>query len=77
MKPLLDIAEAADALGVPKSWVRDAVTARRIPHTRIGRHVRFTQEHLDAIVAAGEQPTITARTRRASVVPIGQKRRSA
>lgn len=53
--PLLDIDGLAEHLGVKRTWVRDQVTARRIPFTKIGRHVRFTEEHIAAIVAAGEQ----------------------
>lgn len=55
MTPLLDITAAAQVLGVRRTWLRDAVTARSVPHTRIGRHVRFSEEHLKAIVAAGQQ----------------------
>lgn len=56
---LLDITELADVLGVPRTWVRDKVTARQIPFTRVGRHVRFDQEDIDAIVAAGKQPAMS------------------
>lgn len=55
MDKLLDIDGLAEYLGVPRTWVRDQVTARAIPFTRIGRHTRFTQEHIDQIIAAGEQ----------------------
>ena len=55
---LLDIDGLAEYLRVPRSWVRDKVTARAIPHTRIGRHVRFAPEHVAAIVAAGEEPVL-------------------
>lgn len=61
--PLRNIAEAAEFLGIPPSTLRDKVTARLVPHTRIGRHVRFTEEHLAAIIAAGEQPVITVPVR--------------
>lgn len=56
MAPLLDIAGLAEHLGVPRTWVRDKVTARQIPFTLIGRHVRFTEDHLAQIITAGEQP---------------------
>lgn len=52
---LLTISEAAAALNVPRTWLRDKVTARQVPHTRLDRHVRFTTVHLAQIVAAGEQ----------------------
>lgn len=52
---LLTIEEAAVALAVPRSWLRDKVTARQVPHTRLGRHVRFTEEHLRQIIELGEE----------------------
>jgi excisionase family DNA binding protein len=52
---LLTIEEAAVALAVPRSWLRDKVTARQVPHTRLGRHVRFSQEHLRQIIGMGEE----------------------
>jgi excisionase family DNA binding protein len=61
------IDEAAEILGVPRTWVRDKVTNRKIPHTRIGKHVRFTDEHLQAISDAGYQPPRVARGRIRSV----------
>lgn len=67
MSNLLDIPAAADRLGVPEGWLRKAVTARRVPFTRIGKHVRFTEEHLESIVRAGEQ---------APQLPQGRRRRS-
>ncbi len=55
MGRLYTIDEAAEALNVPRSWLRDKVTADAVPHTRLGRHVRFTEAHLAQIVAAGER----------------------
>lgn len=55
---LRNIEQAAEYLNISKSTLRDMVTAHRVPHTRVGRHVRFAQHHLDAIIAAGEQPAI-------------------
>lgn len=55
---LLSIAEAADYLNVPESWLREKVTARKVPFARIGRHVRFTIVHLREIVTAGDQPVL-------------------
>jgi excisionase family DNA binding protein len=68
---LLNIAELAEYLGVPFTWVRDKVTARALPHTRVGRHVRFAPVHIAAIVAAGEEPALngplaTPRARKAA-----------
>lgn len=54
---LLTIDEAAAALRVTRSWLRDRVSARIVPHTRLGRHVRFTPAHLAQIIASGEEPS--------------------
>lgn len=63
---LLDIDGLAEYLGVPRSWVRDKITARALPHTRIGRHVRFAPEHVAAIVAEGEEPVINKQRTRSN-----------
>jgi len=55
-EPLKNYAQAAKWLGVPQTWLEAKVQAGEVPHTRLGKHVRFTQEHLDAIVRAGERP---------------------
>jgi excisionase family DNA binding protein len=52
---LLTVPEAADFLNVPLRWLQDAVQQRRVRCTRIGKHVRFTAEHLAELIAAGEQ----------------------
>jgi excisionase family DNA binding protein len=57
---LRNIEQAAEYLNISKSTLRDMVTAHKVPHTRVGRHVRFAQHHLDAIVAAGERPAVSA-----------------
>ncbi len=51
---LFTIREAALLLHVPDGWLRKKVSARSVPHTRLGKHVRFTSDHLKQIVAAGE-----------------------
>lgn len=57
---LRNIEEAAAYLGITKKTLYAKTAARSVPFTKIGRHIRFSQEHLDAIVAAGEQPVIEA-----------------
>jgi excisionase family DNA binding protein len=57
---LRDIEAAAKWLGIPKKTLQNYVTARSVPFSWVGKHVRFSQAHLDAIVAAGEQPVIDA-----------------
>lgn len=51
---LFTITEAARLLRVPESWLRKRVSGRSVPHTRLGKHVRFTNDHLLLIVADGE-----------------------
>lgn len=48
------IVEAARLLRVPEGWLRKKVTAGVVPHTRLGKHVRFTAAHLAQIIADGE-----------------------
>lgn len=56
-----DIEEAAERINIPASWLRDKVTAEAVPHTRVGKHVRFTEAHLLQILADGEfQPKARA-----------------
>lgn len=66
---LLTTDEAAAYLNVPARWVADAARQRRIRCTRIGKHVRFRLEHLEELIAAGEQPAT------APVIPLGRGRR--
>jgi excisionase family DNA binding protein len=51
---LFTIPEAAAVLRVPEGWLRKKVTAGAVPHTRLGKHVRFTADHLRGIVGQGE-----------------------
>lgn len=59
LPPIYTIAEAARLLRVPEGWLRKKVTAGAVPHTRLGKHVRFTADHLRRIVAAGEAQPAT------------------
>ena len=47
---LLDVAQAAALLGVPKSWVyvRVESCACDLPHFRVGRYLRFRSSELFA-----------------------------
>ncbi len=55
---LYTFAEAAEQLHVPETWLRKKASARAVPFTRLGRHIRFTDEHLGHIVGAGEHPPL-------------------
>lgn len=70
---LYSVTEAAEVLDVPVSWLRSMVAARAVPHTRLGRHVRFTEAHLAEIIAAGERAA--APTAAPAVSPTGRLRR--
>ncbi|WP_160050975.1 helix-turn-helix domain-containing protein [Nocardiopsis sp. FR4] len=60
---LLTIPEAARVLAVPESWLRERVRLRRIPHRRLGKHVRFSTADLEQIVErAAQQVAPTRRT---------------
>lgn len=43
---LLDAAQAAAMLNVPRSWIAAEARAGRIPHVRLGRYVRFDRDEL-------------------------------
>ena len=55
---LLTVEEVAAVLNMSVGWVRKGVLERTLPHTKIGRSIRFTPEHIDQIVALGERPPI-------------------
>jgi excisionase family DNA binding protein len=46
-EPLLDARAAAALLAVRPSWIYEAVRDGRLPHLKIGRHVRFLRSDLE------------------------------
>ena len=46
--PLLRPTDAAELLSVRPSWIYEAVRTNRLPCLRVGRHIRFTREMLEA-----------------------------
>ncbi len=46
-EPLLCASDAAKLLAVRPSWVYEAVRAGRLPHLKVGRHVRFLRSDLE------------------------------
>ncbi|MBG0560696.1 excisionase family DNA-binding protein [Actinoplanes aureus] len=53
--------ELAQLFRVPKSFVDEAVTARQILFTRLGkRYVRFSRENVRQIHEQGFEPAMTA-----------------
>jgi excisionase family DNA binding protein len=53
MDRLLSPQEAADRLGTSVRFVRRLIFERRIPYTKLGRHVRIAASDLDAFITAG------------------------
>lgn len=51
-EPLLDAQAAAQLLAVRRSWVYEAVRDGRLPHVKVGRHVRFLRSDLERWVFA-------------------------
>ena len=47
----LDVLGAADWLGVEERFVRRLVAERRIAYYKVGRHLRFDADDLDAFLA--------------------------
>ena len=48
---LLDVAQAAAFLGVPRSWIYARVESREacdLPHYKVGRYLRFRASELNA-----------------------------
>ncbi|WP_394816841.1 helix-turn-helix domain-containing protein [Streptomyces lonegramiae] len=47
--------QAAALLQVPASWLRKKAAAGCIPCTKVGRHLRFSEADLDAIIHSGSR----------------------
>lgn len=46
-EPLLDAPAAAALLAVKPSWIYEAVRDGRLPHLKVGRHIRFLRTDLE------------------------------
>jgi excisionase family DNA binding protein len=55
--PLLTADEVAELLRVTRAWVYSETRARRIPHVRLGRYVRYRRSAVEAWVAEIEAPS--------------------
>ena len=44
--------EAAERLGVKRSWIYDRTRRNTIPHRKLGKFVRFTEQDIRAIADA-------------------------
>lgn len=59
-------AEAAALLAVSPSFLKRGATARTLPHTRVGRFVRFSDDDLAEIVRRGRVEPVTTLRRRSA-----------
>jgi excisionase family DNA binding protein len=64
--PLYTPGEAADLLAVRESWLRRRATARAVPCTFLGKHLRFSRADLLAIARAGATPPRPTRPTRSA-----------
>jgi len=51
-KMFLTVEEAAQRLGVTRGWIYERTRRKLIPHRKLGKFVRFTEEDLQAVSAA-------------------------
>jgi hypothetical protein len=56
-------AEAAGILKVRESWLKTKASARLIPCTFIGKHLRFSDDDIAEIMRAGARQPVTSRAR--------------
>lgn len=56
--------QAAELLQVSPSWLRRKATARVIACTFIGKHLRFSDDDLKSIIAAGATGTASQQRKR-------------
>ena len=57
-------AEAAGILKVRESWLKAKASARLIPCTFVGKHLRFSDDDIANIVRAGARQPIASRLAR-------------
>jgi excisionase family DNA binding protein len=51
-KMFLTVDEAAQRLGVTVGWIYERTRTKRIPHRKLGKFVRFTEDDLQKISEA-------------------------
>jgi excisionase family DNA binding protein len=50
---MLTVPEVAERLGTSQRFVRRLIAERRIPYTKLGKHVRLADNDVDSFIAAG------------------------
>jgi hypothetical protein len=58
------VAEAAGILKVRESWLKAKASARLIPCTFVGKHLRFSDDDIANIMGAGARQPIASRLAR-------------
>jgi excisionase family DNA binding protein len=56
-------AEAAKILKVRESWLKTKASARSIPCTFVGKHLRFSDSDITEIMRAGARQPVASRER--------------
>ncbi len=56
-------AEAAGILKVRESWLKTKASARLIPCTFVGKHLRFSDDDIAEIMRTGARQPVTTRNR--------------
>ncbi|MFI5614087.1 helix-turn-helix domain-containing protein [Amycolatopsis sp. NPDC051903] len=69
-------AEAAQRMKIKESWLRRTAGERRVPCTFLGKHLRFSEDDLVAIVRDGATAQPRHRHRARQRPPASQSRRS-
>lgn len=57
-KMFLTVDEAAERLGVTRGWIYERTRRKALPHRKLGKFVRFTEDDLRAIVEAAATGTL-------------------
>ena len=68
--PLYTPAAAAELLAMRESWLRRRATARTVPCTFLGKHLRFSHADIVAIATAGARP-VGAPSPDSGALPVG------
>ena len=53
---LYSVPEAASKLHLPPKWFYERTRKNAIPHRRLGKHVRFSESDLEAIIENAQGP---------------------
>ena len=57
---MLNVPEVAERLGTSQRFVRRLIAERRIPYTKLGKHVRIAAVDVDAFIDAGRVEAIAS-----------------